>query len=244
MTDILVVLALAVLPALGNLAGTLLAEMVLPPRWVVGAALHGAAGIAIALITFDLMPLIIDTVPLWNIVAAFALGAAVSVGLAYAIRSIGQRSESGEFHAWMIYMAIGADLFSDGMMTGAGTAVNINLGLLIALAQLVANIPGGFASTANLRRRKVTRRIRVIASAFMFSAVIASTMLGFLLLRDNTQEVQNTVIAAIVGLLLLATVEDIIPEGDAPRPSRWLSSLAFTTGFVGLAVASSLMPNG
>lgn len=60
-------------------------------------------------------------------------------------------------------------------------------------------------------------------------------------LRESTVAVQNTVIAAMVGLLLLATVEDLIPEADAPRPSRWVSSLAFTLGFIGFALASSYL---
>jgi ZIP family zinc transporter len=66
-------------------------------------------------------------------------------------------------------------------------------------------------------------------------------ILGYVLLRGSTEVVQNTSIAAMVGLLLLATVEDLIPEADAPRASRWMSSLAFTAGFIGLALASSYL---
>lgn len=235
------IIAYAALPALGNLIGNLLAELVKPPRWVVGTALHGAAGIAIALVSIDLMPRMLDTLSVVVIAPAFLVGAAVSVLLAYGIRLFSQGSGETGQGAWMVFAAIGADLFSDGLMTGAGSAIDSKLGILIASSQLIANIPGGFAVAANLRQRKVSLRSRAIASAALFAGVVASAVSGYVLLRGTTEDVQNTVIAAMVGLILLATVEDLIPEADAPRPSRWLSSLAFTVGFIGFALASGLL---
>jgi hypothetical protein len=42
------------------------------------------------------------------------------------------------------------------------------------------------------------------------------------------------------GLLLVTTIEDVVPEGDAsPRLPRWISTTAFAAGFVGLAVLST-----
>jgi ZIP family zinc transporter len=33
------------------------------------------------------------------------------------------------------------------------------------------------------------------------------------------------------GVLLLATVEDMLPQADEPGTPRWISTLAFTGGF-------------
>ena len=49
-------LGFAVLPAIGILVGCLLAESVRSPKWLVGASLHATAGIAIALVSIDVMP--------------------------------------------------------------------------------------------------------------------------------------------------------------------------------------------
>ena len=65
MLTYLTVLALALLPAGGNIIGSLLAESVHPPKWLVGAALHAAAGIAIALVSIDLMPRILAETAVW-----------------------------------------------------------------------------------------------------------------------------------------------------------------------------------
>ncbi|WP_425409838.1 ZIP family metal transporter [Hyphococcus sp.] len=238
MSDFFVVVAYALLPALGNLAGGLLAETMRTPRWVIGAALHGAAGIAIALISIDLMPRILLNVPMWGIALAFLGGAATSFFLARGVAAIrGEASGSG-FRAWMVYAAIGADLMSDGAMTGAGSAVALNLGLLLAAAQSIANIPGGFAAAANLRSHGVPRQRRILTSLAMFAPVLLSAAAGFIFLQGTSEIIKSAVLAYIVGLLLLATVEDMIPEGDAPRPPRWSSTLAFALGFAGLSLSS------
>lgn len=229
-------MAYALLPALGNLAGAVIAENTRAPRWVIGAALHGAAGIAIALISIELMPRILRTLPMWGVVVAFLAGALASLALARTVSAV--RGKGAASRAWMIYVAIGADLVSDGTMTGAGSAVALEVGLLLAAAQLIANIPGGFAATANLRSHGVGRVQRLLASALMLAPVVASAALSFVILRDVSELVQNAVLTFIVGVLLLATVEDMIPEGDAPRPPRWSSTLAFALGFAALALSS------
>jgi len=73
------VLAIALLPTAGTIIGTLVAETARAPKWVVGSALHGAAGIAIAVVSVNLMPRILEGTPIWLAVAAFLAGAACSV---------------------------------------------------------------------------------------------------------------------------------------------------------------------
>jgi ZIP family zinc transporter len=164
--DFLFVLAVALLPSGGNVAGALIAEWLKVPSWVIGAALHSAAGIAIALVSVDLMPRILDHVPTWPLVAAFLGGAIFSVLLA---RGVGLARSlifaKGSHGAWMVYMAVAADLLSDGLMTGAGSAASSRLGLLLALSQVFANLPGGFAAMANFREDGVPRRRRLLITA-------------------------------------------------------------------------------
>ncbi|ADJ29449.1 ZIP family metal transporter [Nitrosococcus watsonii] len=237
LTDFLLVLLYALLPAAGNLMGVALAERLHSPRWVIGAALHGAAGIAIALVAVDLMPRILETIPMWIIVIAFLFGAGFSLLLWQGAGALRGQFGGTRTGALMVYTVIGADLFSDGLMTGAGSAVTSGLGLLIGLTQAVANIPGGFATTKNLQENKVPRGRRWLLCFSMFLLVAASATIGFWLLGGQNDFVQHAALAFIVGLLLLATIEDMIPEGDRPQPSRWISTLSFAGGFVGLSLA-------
>ena len=124
-------------------------------------------------------------------------------------------------------------------MTGAGTGVSIGLGLLLALSQLIANIPGGFASAANFRHKGLARRKRVLIAALVPLPVFVSASLGFWLLKDASSEFQHAILAVMVGVLLLTTVEDTVPAGDAPEPSRWISTAAFASGFAAFALLSA-----
>lgn len=236
MSDFTIVLTLALLPVGGNLFGTLLAESVRAPRWIVGAALHAAAGIAIAVVSIDLMPRILPSTPTWVLISAFLAGAAVALSLALLVRRVrGAR-------AWMVSVAIAADLSSDGLMTGVGAAVASGLGLLIAVSQSVANIPGGFAAAASLRQNGVSKRKRLTVAAMLAIPAVVSCGLGYWLLRDASTITQNAALAAIIGILLVTTVEDVIPEGDAsPRLPRWVSTMALAGGFVGLALLSTYL---
>jgi ZIP family zinc transporter len=240
MPEFVTVLLFALLPAMGNLTGSLLAESVRTPKWLIGASLHSAAGIAIGVVSFDLMPHILPSTPVWLVIAGFTIGALLSVLLALAVRQGGGRMRISS-QAWMVYVAVASDVFSDGLMTGVGSAVATGLGLLLAVSQSVANIPGGFAAAANLRDDGVSRNVRVLISISLVVPVLISASLGYWLLRDAGSVTQNVALALIVGILLVTTVEDVVPEADAPQPPRWLSTAAFAGGFVLIALMSEYL---
>ena len=50
-------------------------------------------------------------------------------------------------------------------MIGTGSVVNPGLGLLMAIEQVPADIPEGFAATATLRRAGFSRRTRLFMAA-------------------------------------------------------------------------------
>lgn len=230
------IMAYAFLPAAGSLIGAMLAELARPPRWVIGAALHGAAGVAIALISIDLMPRVLDGLDIPAMLLAFFAGALASLALAHGIRAL-YRGSQHAVGAFMVYGAIGADLFADGLITGVGSAAALSVGLFLAASQLVANIPGGYAAGANLHARVPSRRTRLLTAALITLPVFASAAGGYFLLREASAQVQSGALAFIVGLLMLTTIEDMVAEGDAPQPPRWSSTLAFAAGFIGLALS-------
>lgn len=240
MSEFAWILAYALLPVAGNLIGGALAEGTRAPGWVRGAALHAAAGTAIALFGIEIMPRALDTLSTGMIIAAFLAGAFGSVLLAQAISGLQRRPVSdGRHRAYMVYGAIGADLFSDGLMTGVGGAAESTLGLLLAASQAIANIPGGFAAVSNLRDSKVPLTQRALVTIGMIAPVGIAAACGYWLLRDAGQTLQNISLVLVGSFLLLSTVEDVLPEGDAPAPKRWISSSAFAAGFIVFAIMSA-----
>lgn len=235
------VLIFASLPAIGIIIGSLLAETIDSPKWLIGASLHTTAGIAIALVSINIMPTILETTPMWLIVAAFLTGACVSVLIACLWGAFRFRNQTASLGAWMVSMAVVTDLVSDGLMVGAGTAVGMQLGFLFAATQSIANIPGGFAVTANFRDDGFSRLFRLALPAFMLVPALVSAIIGYYGLRGADSVVHGAVLAVFVGILLLATVEDVIPQGDDSNPPRLVSTLAFAAGFSGLALLSKAL---
>nr|CAD6438829.1 peptidoglycan-binding protein [Rhizobium sp. Q54] len=239
--QVLLPLAIALLPALGTIIGGLIAESTKAPKWVVGVALHAAAGIAIAVVSVDLMPRIMDEGAVLAAMFGFATGAAASFLLVWGVRYAQRHSDGGKTNTsvWMVYAAIAADLFGDGLMTGIGSTISSSLGLILGLSQLIGNIPGGFGAVANFKSEGLPRSRRLLLIATFTVPIVSGAGIGFIGLRDATGLTQALALAFVVGILLLATVEDTLPQGDEPNPPRFVSTAAFAGGFIFFAMLAS-----
>lgn len=232
-------LPIALLPVAGSVTGAMLAEAVKTPRWVVGAALHAAAGVAIALVSVELMPRVLDTTPPWLVALLFGAGAVLSVLLARSVAKVETLADTGGSGKWRVYATTWADLFSDGFMTGATFAVSSGLGTLLAFSQVIANLPGGFATAANLRHRGSATKVRLVAAlSYLVPALVGATA-GFVLLSDASEAAKDSALALIAGILLVTTIEDLVPQADRPGTKRWISTAAFVGGFVFLTLLSA-----
>ena len=237
-SDLLSLLGLALLPALGMLFGALGGEIWKLSRRALGAVLHAAAGVAAAVVSVELMPHILDDITPWLLVLGFAIGAAASVLLVRGVRWAVRALELGTAGPWMVYFAVAVDLLADGLMIGIGSAVSSGLGLMLGISQVVANVPGGFVALANLRGKGIGRGVRLGAMASLFVPVLVGAAAGFWLLRGEAAAVQNTALSFVAGMLLLTTIEDLVPEADQPQTHRWVTTAAFTAGFAFFALLS------
>ena len=239
MDQLPIVLLIALLPAVGSIGGALLAELWDTPKWLIGAALHMATGVAIGLVSIEFMPRTLETTPVWLIAVLFSVGAFLSVLLSRTVLWLRGGAGTEGAGKWQVYSTTSADLFSDGLMTGATFAVSSGLGLLLAFSQVVANMPGGFATAANFRHRGLARKWRLLSAASYALPTLVAATAGYLLLRDAGETEQNAVLALIAGVLLVTTIEELVPEADRPGTRRWVSTLGFVLGFVFIALLAS-----
>lgn len=230
------VLGLATLPALGNFGGGLLAELLPTDRRRLNWALHAAAGIVIAIVAVDLMPEALERMSAWRVAVAFGIG-----GLAYVVvsgfvdklpGSSGNGRAGGQRGMWMVYIAVSLDMASDGLMIGSGSAVSTRLALALALGQVLADIPTGYATLADMKDKGVPRALRLLLSASLAIPVLLAASLAYFLLRGQSGLWQMSALAFTAGLLSPAAVEDMISEAhESTRDTKW-SLLMFTGGFV------------
>lgn len=229
MPDIIAVVLLALLPGVGNIAGGVLAETLPVSEIWLNRALHAAAGVVMAVVAVEIFPQALDVASGWTLGVAFAAG-----GLLYLLAEAAVERHTGDQRSqmWMIYLAVATDLFGDGLMLGAGTAVSAGLGVVLAAGQLLADLPEGFAAVATFQAHDVPRRRRIALSASFLLPVLLAAVAAFLLLRDRPESWQYTALVATAGLFTVAAFEDMIQEAHETTDDRRSSTIALIAGFV------------
>ena len=131
----------------------------------------------------------------------------------------------------MVYVAVATDLVGDGLLIGAGSAVSSQLALVLALGQVLADIPEGFAVIANFRDRGVGRAKRLLISASFVIPVVGAAIFAFFALRGQSEAIKMAALVFVAGLYTLAAVEDMLREAhESAEDSRW-SAISFLGGF-------------
>lgn len=232
MNELFFLIGLALLPAFGNFAGGLLAEWRQPSKRNLSRALHAAAGIILAIVAVELMPRALQANSGWIVGIAFGLGGTLYVGPKAALTRLQGGNGGGRTRMWMIYIAVATDLFSDGLLIGIGSTVTNHLALVLALGQVLADLPEGFATIANLRDKQVPHRYRLLLSAAFVLPVLLAAVVAFWLLRGQGEALQTASLVFVGGLLTVAAVEDMIKEAHESVADLSGSALAVVAGFV------------
>ena len=121
--ELISLVGLALLPASGMLIGAVAAELWRLSHHALGAVLHAAAGVALAVVSVELMPRILENIIPWQLVVGFFLGAVASVAMANGVSHAVNSFQLGESGPWKVYLAVAVDLMGDGPMVGIGSAV-------------------------------------------------------------------------------------------------------------------------
>lgn len=230
----LLVLGYAALPVLGNFGGGLLAERLEVSPRVLSLALHAATGVVVAVISVELIPTTLESASPWVVLAGFAAGGGFFLLLDQFTEFVrARRSRVPQSGGFAIFLATALDLFSDGLMIGAGSTLNPSLGLLLALGQVPADVPEGFATNATFKREGIPRARRLLYLAAFSLPIVLGAILGFFLLRGRSDALKAGVLAFTAGALMTLVIEELSPEaheaGEAPHPR--LGGLVFIAGF-------------
>lgn len=250
MPELLQIVLLALLPATGNFAGGLLAEVVRTTRATLSLALHLAAGIVLGVIAMELAPRVFEELPPWHAGIAFLAGGGAYLLLESLVEKLTSqveargdtqtvRAAASSGGAWMIYAAVSLDLFSDGLLIGAGSSLSFELALVLAIGQMTADAPEGFAAVANFKDKGMPRPRRILMSASFAVPILVAALASYFLLREQGPAVQLTVLAFIAGLLLVAASEEIIGEAHEAACDTHLSAISIVGGFVLFALVST-----
>jgi ZIP family zinc transporter len=229
---ILMVIGLALLPALGNFGGGVLAEWLRPSEKTINRSLHAATGIILAVVAVEVMPEALRHAPAWLLALAFLAGGGLHLVVEAGIERWQESKQGGAgAGAWMVYIAVVTDLAGDGLLIGAGSAVSSHIATILALSQVLADIPEGFAVIANFRDKGVGRAQRLMLSASFVVPVVVTAILAYFVLRGQGDVLKMTGLVLVAGLFTLAAVEDMLGEAhESAKDSRW-SAVSLLVGF-------------
>ncbi|MCB2216949.1 MAG: hypothetical protein KQH59_12845 [Desulfobulbaceae bacterium] len=231
-SEFLTVLGLATLPALGNFGGGVLAEWLQPSKKTLNYALHAAAGIILAVVAVEVMPAALRSAPAWLLSLAFMGGGCAYLLIESGVKRWQERKHGGAgTGAWMVYVAVATDLVGDGLLIGTGSAVSSQMALVLALGQVLADIPEGFATIANFRDKGVGRTKRLLISFSFLLPVVGAAVLAYFALQDRSEVLKMTGLVFVAGLYMLAAMEDMMREAhESAEDNRW-SALNLLIGF-------------
>lgn len=232
--EFLFILLLCLLPAGGNFAGGLLAEFTPTSPRIINYALHGAAGIILAVVSIELMPTAMEGSgrAAWIVIAAFALGGLFNMAVEWGIEAYRGADEGNDTSGpWMVYVAVASDLLSDGLMLGASSAVSSSLALVLAIGQLPADLPEGFAAVASFKRVGVSRAKRLLLSVSFAVPILLGAAFSYFVLRGQPEVFKLAGLAFVSGLILIGAVEDMMNEAQRNATDDRLSILSIIVGF-------------
>ena len=238
-SELLKVIGLAILPALGNFSGGMLAEWLHPSQKTLNRALHAATGIILAVVAVEVMPEALRNTPAWVLALAFMAGGGAYLFVEAGIDRWQRKQQQGVgTGAWMVYAAVATDLLGDGLLIGTGSAVSSQLAITLALGQVLADVPEGFAVVANFREKGIKRPGRLWISASFALPVVGGAIVAYFVLRDQAESVKMAGLVFVAGLYFLAAVEDMLQEAhESAEDSRW-SAVSLLGGFALFLVVS------
>ena len=246
MEQYLWVLAMAGMPVAGNFFGGLISEMMRVSGRTYSLALHASAGVVLGVVGVELMPRALQAHPPWMIILAFVLGGCFSVVVGRGVEALENRlGPDGVGSSWMIYFGTAVDLFSDGLMIGTGSILSSSLGFLLALGQVPADIPEGFAVMTSFRKRGVSRTRRMIYSALLAVPIFLGTTVGYWAVRGRSEVLKLSLLAFTAGVLVTIAVEEMVTQAHEATPEREagdaVEALVLVGGFALFALLSAYL---
>ncbi|WP_272932335.1 ZIP family metal transporter [Pseudomonas aeruginosa] len=151
----------------------------------------------------------------------------------------GQQGEGGQTSVWMIYIAVSIDLFSDGLLIGAGSAVSPSVAIILAAGQVLADVPEGFATIATMKDKGIPRSKRILLSASFAIPVLSAAVFAYFVLRNQPEAFKLAALTFTAGLLTVAAIEDMVSEAHESGDDTHISPLAFIGGFVLFVLVSA-----
>ncbi|MEO7523038.1 MAG: transporter [Ferruginibacter sp.] len=223
----------SLIPLFTMLAGGLIASIRKPNGNLRSLILHFAAGVVFSVVAVELLPDIVKNHQPVQVVIGFALGLIVMLGIRKF--SVAEEGKDITIHKSKLpislLVAIGVDIFIDGLLLGIGFSAGSTEGMLLAIALSIELLSLGMATATELGDNDLSKPramgiIALLAMVFFISAVLGATLLHNL--SHSTMEI---VLSFGLSALLFLVTEELLTEAHEEKETVWHTS-AFFGGFL------------
>lgn len=233
------IITYALLPTVALTGGGLLALVIRFGAQARSATLHFAAGVVFSVVAVEILPDVVRLHNPWLTMLGFSGG----IALMLLIRQLSESSPD-EMTASPVtdpapvavlpvafLLAIGVDLFIDGLLLGIGFAAGAKEGILLSIALGVEVLSLGLATATSLTDDGVTRSkiIRLLLS--MSGVFFGSTLIGATLLHNLPETGLDIVLSFGLAALLFLVTEELLVEAHEGKEKPWLTAMFFV-GFL------------
>lgn len=231
----LTVLAYAAIPVSAAIAGSVLAAVRTPSATLRSGVQHFAAGVVFAAVAGELLPEVLRIHRPVQVIVGFAVG----VGLMLLVRHFTEPSVNASVPSGRdtrsLLIAVGIDLFIDGLLVGIGFAAGAKTGVLLVIALTLEVLFLGVATASALGAAGVTAR-RTIALCTGFASLLAlGAGIGSVLLHGISDSWLEVVLGFGAAALLYLVTEELLSEAHEVPETPFTTALFFV-GFLVLLI--------
>ncbi len=226
------ILLFSLIPVFTMIAGGIIAIIKKPSGNVRSLILHFAAGVVFSVVAVEILPDVLKIHKALQTIIGFTSGFLLMI----AVKSLTKGKETGDSSSGnkvpvSLLIAIGVDIFIDGLLLGIAFHAGSTEGTLLAIALSLELLSLGIATVIELGNNKVSRKksiglIIALASVFFISAVLGAT-----LLNNLSHDVMDIVLSFGLSALLFLVTEELLKEAHEEKETIWHTS-AFFGGFL------------
>lgn len=219
MNDLLLILFLIFV---GQTLGSLIGLIKKPSKVALYGSLSFAASMMIAISFIQLIPEGLKYTPLFLIAISFFAGIAIMRGVDRLLPHINpelikKEKPSVKRSVTMLVVGIALHNIPEGLAIGVGFAITAELGIVIALAIAIQDLPENIATIVPLygMTKKRTKSFIILLTTVLFE--VAGFILGYLALKGTSLSWLGASLVLAAGFMVYISVEELIPSAQVKK---------------------------
>lgn len=218
------------IPAILMAIGGIIALIKQPSSKVTSGVQHFAAGVVFAAVAVELLPKVVDQSNLLMTIG-FATGVAVMLLSGWVADKLGEKSSAGRKLPFELIVAVGIDVFIDGILIGVSFLASIRSGIMIAAALALEVLFLGLSTTATMAKKQVNRSLGITIIILLALLIPIGATLGFEVVSHLSRSAHLLILAFGVAALLYLVTEELLTEAHEVTETT-PATIAFFLGFL------------